>query len=171
MTTPNYAKAKEEAQKLLDSMSITEPVVNVFEIAEREGIKIDFFDSQSPKLHNVAGFFDPNEKKIYVNNSDPANRQVFTIAHELGHYKLGHKPEEYGVLMRWQRDDAKKPIEKEADEFAGNLLVPEGMLTKLMKQYKLDGSELDIDILSRLFGVSKDVIKIRISRLRKPFWA
>jgi len=159
--------AQQAAQELLDKNRITEPLVNAFEIASNEGITIQLFDPErSEKLRNVAGFFDPKKNTIFINNQDPTNRQQFTVAHELGHYKLGHQ--NAGVLLRQQIYESQKPaIEKEADEFAGNLLVPLPMLKGVMKEYDLDERSVDVELLARIFGVSKEVIKIRLERLKK----
>ena len=37
---------------------------------------------------DVAGAFDRNKRCIYVNDTDPKTRKIFTVAHELGHYFL-----------------------------------------------------------------------------------
>jgi len=112
----------------------------------------------------VAEFIDIPEKKIYVNKEDPISRRTFTIAHEIGHYVL-HKdeiqqdPDSYQVLFRdftFQEDNL---LEKEANTFAANLLVPAGMLVKL-KDYSAS-------ILSTLFNVSQQVISYRLEDLKR----
>ena len=167
MTSIDLKNAQAEAEKLIEEMNITSPIINVFEIAKRVGLDVEYF-TPTGKLEQVAGFFDPDSKTIYVNQGDSPQRQAFTIAHELGHYKLAHQPNQFEVLMRFQNVEMRRnPIERQADEFAGNLLVPIKMLKKARKDYSLDDKETDIEILARLFGVSKDVIKIRLQRLRE----
>ena len=50
------------------------------------------------------GILKENESiEIYVNKYDPINRKRFTIAHELGHYFLGHL-ENKGECIDLHRD-------------------------------------------------------------------
>lgn len=158
--SPNYSKAKEEAKKLLDEFGVHEPIVPVFDIAKSRGLKIHFVDMPE-EMKDVSGFFDPKTKSIYVNKQDPPNRRVFTVAHELGHYVLGHEPKEYSVLYRWISMNTKKDnLEQEANCFAANLLVPKDMLLDISKKYSLDKDQSEI--LSKMFGVSRDVVKYRL---------
>lgn len=156
---PNYQKAVASAQKLLKQYDIKEPVVPIFQIAEAEGITLSF-TKMPKKLESVAGFFDDNKKIIFVNDDDSPNRQTFTIAHELGHYILKHKPDEYGVLPRIPNLSEKNPIEQEANCFAANLLVPSKMLKETMNKYSL--TRLNTSLLAQIFGVSEEVMRIRL---------
>lgn len=145
---------------LLDKYQIDKPVVNVFEIAEDEGINLKFV-KMPEALKDVAGFFDAESKSIFINNEDSPNRQVFTVAHELGHYILGHNTGQYGVLYRRQILSIEQvPAEKEANYFAANLLVPKQMLKDIMEKYNL--TKKDDEILASLFGVSREMMGYRI---------
>jgi len=160
MTNPIYPAAKSKAEEIIASNGITEPVVPVFEIAEKEGYAIKFFTSEG-ELAKVAGFTDPKSKTIYVNQSDPVYRQSFTVAHELGHLVLGHKPNEYGVLLR-NTNIATNDIEKQANAFAAYLLMPDALIKDIMTKYKLD--ETRTDLLAGIFGVSTDAMRYRLKR-------
>src|SRR3569623_676689 len=61
--------------------------------------------------------------KIFVNDSHPVTRQRFSIAHEIAHFVL-HPGTivQNGVLAR----DGSSTLEKEADELAAEILMPEG---------------------------------------------
>lgn len=159
----DYQKAKEKAQGLLKELKISEPVVNVFDIAKAKGLDI-IFVKMPDNMNNVSGFFDPNTKRIYINSEEPPYRQAFTAAHELGHYILEHEPDKYGVLPRFASPVDRDPIEQEANCFAANLLVPESMLKEAMEKYSL--TENDLDLLARIFGVSTGVIKYRLKWLK-----
>jgi len=108
---------------------------------------------------NISGFFDCEEKAIFVNKDEWPLRQTFTIAHELGH-KILHeewaKSSDYRVLLRDQDHAGDDFHEKEANAFAANLLVPRFMLDKYWKS-------LSPEQLSQLFAVSVPVIKFRLS--------
>ncbi len=162
MEEVNYQKVKEIATNLLDSFDIAEPIVPVAEIAQRKGLELKYFKPDSDEnLKKVSGFFNEKTKTIYINSEDPPRRQSFTIAHELGHYILQHQPNQVGVLYRYATPiDKEDPLEQEANYFAANLLVPEDMLTKVMKKYNL--TENDGSLLADIFGVSLDVIKYRL---------
>jgi Zn-dependent peptidase ImmA (M78 family) len=156
---PDYRYVLKEVDRILKENTIIEPPVLPREIAENYGIKVLF--AQFPEnLSQVMGFFDFERDQIIVNSTDPANRQTFTIAHELGH-AIMHKAylkdnqNAYKVLLRQPMAAQKDPIEQEANSFAANLLVPR----KMLEQYhKLAG----VRELSRLFIVSEDVIRWRL---------
>lgn len=163
MSHPNYNEARKKAEELIVARGITEPVVPIFEIAEDNGCTIRFF-RPTGELLRVAGFTDTKTKTIYVNESDPAYRQSFTVAHELGHLILGHGSNEYGVLLRNTHIET-TPIEKEANAFASYLLMPEALLRKIMGQYNLDKNQ--VELLAGIFGVSSQAMKFRLQRLEK----
>jgi len=153
---------------LLEKYQIDKPVINVFQIAEDEGLNVKFV-KMPEKLKDVAGFFDDNSKSIFVNNEDPPNRQMFTVAHELGHYILAHEKGKYGVLYRRQMFSIEQaPAEKEANYFAANLLVPKKMLKYTMEKYDL--TKKDNEILASLFGVSKEMMGYRIKNCCHSLW-
>ena len=70
---------------------------------------------------------------LYGDAVRPEGRRRFTMAHELGHIILGHRPDESGVLSRWNRWDAENsdPREAEANIFASRLMAPARVLHAL----------------------------------------
>lgn len=60
---------------------------------------------------------------VIVKETEPIGRIRFTIAHELGHYLLGHLGNDLNVLNR-EYENIKPPLESEADVFASRLLAP-----------------------------------------------
>lgn len=166
----NWTKCRDKADEILRKYDLKKPFVNVFDVAQGEGIEVVYFRPQNPTDEGISGFFYQDErtmaKKIYVNKSDSIQRQAYTIAHELGHYFLEHKPSEYSVLLRQAVYAAKKDdAEKEADAFAAELLMPKEMIETAKKEYKLsDNDEL---ILSQLFGVSQQAMQNRLRNLGK----
>ena len=82
-----------------------------------------------------------DQKKIMVNTAAEAHegRYSFTLAHEVGHHVL-HKAifESANNDTMVCREDANKPIEeRQADHFAGALLMPEERIRQLYKELKL----------------------------------
>src|ERR1700710_353165 len=80
----------------------------------------------------VSGMLLPAERRILVRSDEPPERRRFTIAHELGHWicqclegdlrPVYCRAEEIGV------DPEAKALEREANIFAANLLMPEKSL-------------------------------------------
>lgn len=163
MRQPDYIRAVRTALQVLDRHSIKAPPVRVDEILEDWDIRLQP-KLLPPEMRSVAGYIDIGERTIYVNGSDPPNRQTFTIAHELGHFLL-HRDEvarnpRYAILMRRPMEVRETdPIEKEANCFAASLLVP----AEFLEPYR----DLDVERLSRIFVVSRDVIRHRLDNLDK----
>lgn len=166
MSEPNYTRAKELASQVLSDRRITEPVVPVFEIAEQMGYAIRFFDPAG-KLSRVAGMTEPEKKIIWVNRNDPAYRQSFTVAHELGHICLNHDPRKYGVYENVHLREANTEMtteEKEANAFAAALLMPPNLLRETMRQYRL--TDAHAEILAGIFGVSSEAMRYQLKNMR-----
>ena len=74
------------------------------------------------------------QKYIMVNSEiDNDGRKNFNIAHELGHYFLGHTLNNHLDTEINEEGLSKEPIEYEADYFATCLLMPEEKITKAFK--------------------------------------
>lgn len=143
------------------------PIIPIKRIAESRGVDVVF---ESFKHHpDVAGLCDFSGKLLFVNEDESFEEQMFTIAHELGHWEL-HKeifdPSsekyrtdlEYEVLMRNHSIQAgDSPLEDEANLFARHLLVP----THLLKWV----AHLSDGKLANMFDVTELLIKLRKSEL------
>lgn len=166
MMEPDYRKASHAARKALRENHVVRPPVLPREIARSYGLDVVLVELPEHR-QEVAGFLDFSENKIFVNGADPYNRQTFTIAHELGHFLL-HKslfeqqPEQYQVLLRRPIHSVTDPLEKEANAFAADLLVPMDMLN-LYKRYATD------DDLADIFSVSNEVIGYRLKFATKIY--
>jgi Zn-dependent peptidase ImmA (M78 family) len=105
---------------------------------------------------------------IFVSGLTSAERDRFTIAHELGHYFL-HFPifrkQHPGMPMvatRWvdETNGAQRRAEWEANWFAAAFLMPE----KLFRD-QYEAVERDIRALASKFGVSVHAAEIRLKRV------
>ena len=94
------------------------------------------------QLFDLSGLLQKTDKgdwEIIVNSDDAPTRKLFTIAHELGHYFL-HKEEQDqfidGGIISFARDEEKKgdQYEKEANEFAAQLLMPEQKISEFLSK-------------------------------------
>jgi Zn-dependent peptidase ImmA (M78 family) len=154
---PDYAEAKRWARKVLEANLIVKPPVNAAKVAR--AYELDVVDCAfKPEHSHVAGAIDFDTKTILVNEDDSPHRKNFTIAHELGHFLLGHNEENgYTVFLRNPDAMVKTPVEQEANCFAANLLVPEPFLMEYLDTY----SFITDQQLSKIFGVSSEVIRFR----------
>ena len=78
----------------------------------------------------VSGMLLPAERRILVNAAEPETRQRFTVAHELGHWvcQCVGRPDAAPVYCRAEEvgvDPKARALEREANIFAANLVMPE----------------------------------------------
>ncbi|MET3853438.1 Zn-dependent peptidase ImmA (M78 family) [Rhizobium sp. OAE497] len=158
LVTPDYARVKRVVDGIIDDLGITSPPVNPVDVARQLGLEVEFA-TFGGKFYGISGFYDCDSNAIIVNAHEYPLRQTFTVAHELGHHMLHRewaKTSEYTMLMRDSDYNGSEAHEKEANAFAGNLLVPRFMLDRYWQSTSVEG-------LSKLFAVSVPVIKNRIS--------
>lgn len=105
---------------------------------------------------------DVAEWGIFYNGSASLERQRFTIAHELGHFIL-HRDREVSFQCDkasvYSGQDTLAMIEREADDFASNLLMPGDVLRDA-----LTGQTINLHLLSQFaarFKVSFEALCIR----------
>ena len=156
------SRAKSLALTVLEMNRIWQPPVVASRLANACGFEVisAVFGPEHAKC--VAGFIDVANRKIFVNDADASFQQNFTIAHELGHFLLNHHEtegfvENYSVLMRDTCAGELTPMELEANVFADNLLVPAKFLREYLDKYP----RATYEELSRIFGVSPEVIRYR----------
>ena len=120
---------------------------------------------------------------------DPFNwygRLRFTVMHEIGHYFLHQEYLEnikLNSIAEWRDyvlavEDASKPLEEQANEFAGRFLVPPDRLKLIIQQERAVLRKKDPNMeyfswrtaiysrVARIFNVSPTVVRIRVSRER-----
>jgi Zn-dependent peptidase ImmA (M78 family) len=153
----DYEEAKNRAQKVLKDNFLSEPPIIAEDLAKNYGLWVKHSKLKT-EYHNISGFILKESSTIVINQSEPAYRKNFTIAHELGHYLLGHLDSpDYGVFYRRPIMEQDGKLEKIANCFAANLLVPEDILKKYIKDYPFATNEQ----LAGIFGVSTEVIGYR----------
>ena len=139
------------ARKVLSKYGNVDQPIDIFKLAEEEEFEVKLLNQ--PK--SFSGILNAKLKAIGVNENHHPHRQSFSVAHEMGHYYLGHPP-----VQELQHIDGGGVTEKthdaEANEFAGELLVPMAMLKKEVKYM----NSLE-DLVTR-FNVSKEVITIQV---------
>jgi Zn-dependent peptidase ImmA (M78 family) len=110
-------------------------------------------------LKEISGFciYDYEFPVIYLNNSMPITRQIFTIFHELAHLLLktaGIDQCNDAFLRKLSGDN--KRAEVLCNEFAGSFLVPDSDFERMLRTVKPD--EEGIQQLADRYKVSREVI-------------
>lgn len=154
------AFSREMARKIIKKYGVTKPGTPLEAIARGEHLTIHYRKWSD----SVSGLLLRSEKVIGVNANHHPNRQRFSMAHELGHYFLGHSLTEYktGITLdnppTGDEDYSDAIQNREADEFANEILVPLPIVKEAVKTVK------DIKILSEMFEVSREVMFIALSK-------
>jgi Zn-dependent peptidase ImmA (M78 family) len=121
----------------------------------------------------ISGMLVLNEgqKVVIVNQNQSPQRQRFTAMHELGHYLLHKRQNDYFIdtTTAWRRSNQagiNRRQETEANEFAAALLMPESEVRRVIEEQDyLFFSEDEITQLARLFKVSRPAMKVRLISL------
>ena len=138
-----------DIKKLTDTLVIKYGTRNPFEILDNLNAIVVFYP-----LEGVKGFYQYFQRNniIYIDEQLPEHEKIFVCAHELGHMFLHKKANAIFMDSRTQLTTSK--YENEADRFAADLLIPDDIIG--------DNIDLTLDQLSRLFGYSKRLIKLRL---------
>lgn len=148
---------QQQANELLAKAGVVGEIpVPVEKIVEYLGFECHSFEPDA-KTIDIAGAVNHRNKKIFINKSDSPKKQRFTVAHEIGHIVLHGAQEDY---IDYRRNNSTNPKEREAESFAGCLLMPSDIFSY---QWKLLTS--DINKLSTIFGVSTQAVAVRASIL------
>jgi Zn-dependent peptidase ImmA (M78 family)/transcriptional regulator with XRE-family HTH domain len=155
-TTPK--KTAELACRLLEIKTVP---VDVYEAINRLGVTLRF-----SALGNLSGALicEPNACGILVNSDQPDDRVRFSAAHELAHLLLSHeKQQAYSLKGRHHRG-----IERDADDFAAEFLMPDAFLQKHFAETKSASAPTALDVyrLSEQFSVSYQAMIYRLSKLQ-----
>lgn len=139
-------------EELLNRTNSNKIPIDVFSIASQLGIFVKF-----SALSNLSGAYihggNDNGPGILLNSNQPENRIRFSLAHEVAHYYLNHYSNQEIAVSLLGRHSLE--IEKDADKFASELLVPKKILDFEVRNISNSGlSEVDVFKLSDKFAVS-----------------
>ncbi len=145
-------RSAQAARELLQASGIASNClpINVERIAEALGFRVVRL-FQVPE--EFSGIVSPAHRLVGINGNHHQHRQRFTLAHEIGHVVLNHPPEGRCSLARISL------LNREADTFASELLMPTETLLPLLARFKHPGP------LSRLFGVSEEAMTLKIRQI------
>jgi Zn-dependent peptidase ImmA (M78 family) len=110
------------------------------------------------QLDSLSGVLYPSERRIVLNAADGPTRRRFTLAHELGHWVCqcleGHAGEVFCRAEEMTLDPAAKAVEREANVFAAELLMPEPEVRAAWDD--------DVERCAERFGVSGEAMRWRL---------
>lgn len=157
-----------QVNQLLAEHNITKPPVPVAKLARDLGARIRV----GPLPDELSGFLlrEENTVTIGVNSLHPKSRQLFTLAHELGHLRLHPAANFVDRSFFYFRDarsaDATDSREMEANQFAADLLMPEPFILAAVGKHSVDLEDEDqISALATRFGVSGQALVYRLMNL------
>ena len=113
----------------------------------------------------IQGALDRPSSTVFLSENDTFEDKSFTLAHEIGHYKL-HEELKQDVFTMHQlkalrERQGKDMCEDQADQFAASLIMPKELVISFWK-----ASSKDITMIAKIFGVSTDVAKFRLRALK-----
>lgn len=169
----DYRKARQQARQTLEAHQVDHPPVDVRLIAENEGIRVMVRDLED----RISGLLvrKGDSAAIGVNARHHANRQRFTLAHELGHFHLHSRGptvvyyDDTETMVHFRAEGAYPPSSKEeveANTYAASLLMPEDFLRQDLREQKVDANdETAIRRLAKRYQVSPQALTIRLMDL------
>ncbi|WP_153766953.1 ImmA/IrrE family metallo-endopeptidase [Endozoicomonas sp. OPT23] len=156
-----YTRSREEirdlATGLLNSAGAGGQLpVPVDKVIDHLGYSFEYFQPDT-STRSIAGAVSHNEKTVYLNSEDTARRQLFTLAHEIGHIVLHlNEGSDDQDFVDYRKPGPKTSKEKEADTFAAEILMPEQHFINAWKKWTGIPS-----LVAASFGVSEQSVKIR----------
>lgn len=143
-------------------------IPNIFEIAGKIGYRVIRYPIGKDDFLGFALIKD-SERIIFSNSSLILSREIFSIAHEIGHQKL-HLSEQGLQMIKDDNFDDRNELEIEANYFAACLLMPMEKVQQFIRLELEDKpvnkwSGLDIAKIQTEFSVSYDMALIRLKNL------
>jgi Zn-dependent peptidase ImmA (M78 family) len=138
-------------KKIVQDLTKKYKTNNPYELAAFNNVHILLWD-----LHEeIKGFYkyDKRNKYIFINNNLDESSQKFVCAHELGHSQL--HPRVNTPFLRANTLLSTDKIEREANRFAVELLVPDEIL------YEYQGSKLTINEVATAYGIPKEAVHLK----------
>jgi Zn-dependent peptidase ImmA (M78 family) len=165
------------AYELLEELDITSVPIDPFVIAEKMGIKVSQ-EIDTDKLSYDGEIYlnqTTHKPEIWINPTDSANRQKFTMAHEIGHLVYDVLPDINNFIpikdnyKTLRRDGTQNIMERRANDFAAKLLMPKELIVEigqdLIETENIKTKEGITTRLAQKFKVSQEAMKWRLINL------
>ncbi|MGY5352006.1 ImmA/IrrE family metallo-endopeptidase [Wenyingzhuangia sp. IMCC45533] len=159
-----------KSYNLLKENNVNSLPIDVEALAQKLDIKIDKQNLED----NLSGFFVRKEGRnvIGLNENHSEVRKRFTIAHEIGHFNLHSEQPLFidyyqeKIYRRNKNTNDDYEIEREANIFAANLLMPEHLISQQIDNLPDNLSYVEqVNCLTKVFNVSKQAMDIRLKSL------
>lgn len=157
------------AEKVRDECKVTDyGFHNIFDAAEKMGYRVIRYPNGSRSFLGFALIKD-TERIIFSNSSQILAREIFSVAHEIGHQQL-HLSEQGKTIIRDDDFEDRDEDEIEANYFAACLLMPREKIDTFIRLGLNDKkitswTGLDIARIQTAFNVSYDMALIRLKTL------
>lgn len=153
-----YIDTPTSAATILDKFWNNSIPVNPITIAESLGIEV----YKNETLTDIDGAFLVNDgiPTIIYRPTGNRRRDKFTIAHEIGHYCLQHGPRHRDSPKNFFANNL-TPIERAANKFAGELLMPKNAVDYAVKISNIS----TVNEMSEYFDVSNSAMRIRLQQM------
>lgn len=148
---------RKKARQLLKDAGITKSPILLNEVIKyvHSRYKVDVIGASLPEeIDGLSVEYNGTSNIGYNQNKHP-HRIRFTLAHEIAHIILGHVNPLNGRGLQQSKVD-----EKEADEFAAELLMPKDLIKKDLE------SGINAKLLSGKYWVSEEAFWIRLIKLK-----
>lgn len=146
------------ARRLYQHIDLTIPPVDLAPILEHVNISVQTVDLRGSALGYAVSVSE--RPLILVERSLSFARKRWTIAHELGHCLISSH---LGQLAR--RGHSTK-LDRQADWFAAELLMPIPLIKKWWEHCRRRGQEKAIEQMAWDFQVSRQAMEIRLKELQ-----
>lgn len=140
---------------LLELFTIEEPPIPVIGMASGLGVEVYYREDAGWESALSLNSENPEIARIFVEKDRDPEWQRFLVAHELGHLLLHSDITVHRDTKKTLMSSDRK--EREANEFAAKLLMPQWML-----EFAYDYMTSDLDRLALMFGVSPHQMRMRL---------
>lgn len=169
-----YLKERSLARRVLKNACVLLPPIPIEKIVNEFGITVRYepLDSTKEKISGML-YRSKSDCVIGINSSESAERQRFTMGHELGHFLL-HKGMQMHLdssrnifLRKLGSSKSFDPKELQANAFAAELLMPESFVKSAVNTFTkhIDDVESLIEELAVRFRVSSQAMTMRLIEL------
>lgn len=140
-------------------------ISNIFDLCNNKYYLIRYPLGSNAVLGAV--IYKDNDYIVFSNSSSVLSREIFTVAHEIGHIYLGHITLENQLIQDITLENINDQ-ETEANHFAACLLMPQDEVNKFIAtqlQNKKRISTLEVAAIMSAFNVSFEMVVNRLTHL------
>jgi Zn-dependent peptidase ImmA (M78 family)/DNA-binding XRE family transcriptional regulator len=132
----------------------TDPIPNLFRVAENIGIKCIRTPIEDNLFFGLSAFSEKDGAFILLNSKNTIERQIFSLAHEIGHLIFHRHEYNNNVNAPGLSDESKEEV---ANQFANHFLMPERTFDEFIT------STINFIEIKKYFRVSYRVVLKRLS--------